>query len=276
MKLTTVVTIVALFLFYTSVSAQKMSKAYEMYYLITLKPDSNSVDSVQEMYVNTIHQSISYFRSLEERQKDSARTDAFRKTGSLISGAKAKLPYSKATYIMDAQRKKMYYQTRVVNKVTMEQPFPEVSWTLKPGTTKIGRYTCQLATGVLGGRTYNVWFSTHLPFAAGPWKFNGLPGLAVRIADASGRIRFELMGIREVPAQDQLGLNLKNYPLTRWRDYRAAADLYNEDPVAYFQKTTGLKGQFSGPEKKDKRRKTDILVVPDNFNFLLEAKEEFF
>lgn len=266
--------LIIIFISWGSNKLYSQSGAYEIYYTLTLQPDSTSKDSIQELFVNVVDQGKSYFSSLEERQKDSVFREAFHRTGSIAAKQKPKSPYSKLMYVVDSREKKMYYQTSVVDKVTIAQPFPNVMWTPVDSIERHGNFICQLATGTIGGRNYNVWFTTDIPVTVGPWKFNNLPGMVVVAEDISGRIRFDFAGIKEIKP-NTVGLNLKKYPLVSWKDYRAAANMYNEDPLSFIEKRSGIKGSFSRDSKTDNRRKTDILSFPDNFNYLLEINEKF-
>lgn len=54
-------------------------------------------------------------------------------------------------------------------------------WNLISSTDSILGYKCQKATTHFRGRDYSAWFCTDLPFRCGPWKFNGLPGVILKI-----------------------------------------------------------------------------------------------
>ncbi|MDR0661656.1 MAG: GLPGLI family protein [Prevotellaceae bacterium] len=58
--------------------------------------------------------------------------------------------------------------------------------------------SCIKATCHFAGRDYEAWFTTEIPIIDGPYKFNGLPGLIVRVADSDNEHVFELQEIRNV------------------------------------------------------------------------------
>ena len=70
---------------------------------------------------------------------------------------------------------------------------PDFNWQIANETKVIAGLTCQLAKSNFRGRSYEVWFSKEVPTAAGPWKFGGLPGLIVKVADATGKVNIELV-----------------------------------------------------------------------------------
>jgi GLPGLI family protein len=67
-------------------------------------------------------------------------------------------------------------------------------WKIQPDKQKIGEYTAQKATTNYGGREWTAWFASDLPFQDGPYKFYGLPGLIVKIEDATGSHVMTLVG----------------------------------------------------------------------------------
>lgn len=62
--------------------------------------------------------------------------------------------------------------------------------------TTILDLSCLMATTSYGGRDYVAWFAPDVPISDGPYKFCGLPGLIVRIADTENEHIFELQGAR--------------------------------------------------------------------------------
>ena len=62
--------------------------------------------------------------------------------------------------------------------------------------TTILEYSCQKATCKFAGRTYKAWYTTEIPVSEGPYKFRGLPGLIVRIADVNNEHVFQLHKVK--------------------------------------------------------------------------------
>lgn len=55
---------------------------------------------------------------------------------------------------------------------------------------KILGYNCLKAMTSFRGREYWAWFTFEIPIYAGPWKFNGLPGLILEIHDTTNRFHW--------------------------------------------------------------------------------------
>ena len=79
---------------------------------------------------------------------------------------------------------------------------PEMKWRLKPEHKTILGYDCQRATCSFRGREYEAWFTLDIPLSYGPWKFHGLPGLILEVADTKNEYHFMVKGI-EKPTQDK-------------------------------------------------------------------------
>ncbi len=72
------------------------------------------------------------------------------------------------------------------------------NWQLLPETDSVVGFACRKAVTDYKGRRYIAWYCADVAVHAGPYKFDGLPGLIVRIEDTSGDYRWELNGIKPV------------------------------------------------------------------------------
>ncbi|PKP34971.1 MAG: hypothetical protein CVU00_04395 [Bacteroidetes bacterium HGW-Bacteroidetes-17] len=70
-------------------------------------------------------------------------------------------------------------------------------WQLTDSIDTIAGYPVQMATTDFGGRSWIAWFSPEIPFNDGPYKFNGLPGLIVKVYDTRMHYVFELKDIEK-------------------------------------------------------------------------------
>lgn len=69
------------------------------------------------------------------------------------------------------------------------------TWEILDDTTTILTYTCQKAKINYNNLDYEAWFTTQLPFNAGPKEFRGLPGLILKVStknDEKGFIAKEI------------------------------------------------------------------------------------
>ena len=70
-------------------------------------------------------------------------------------------------------------------------------WSLHPEVQTILGYRCQRATCHWRGRDFEAWFTTDIPVKLGPWRFNGLPGLILKVYDTDHFYTFEAVSIKK-------------------------------------------------------------------------------
>ncbi len=64
----------------------------------------------------------------------------------------------------------------------------EIKWELGDESKSIQGIKCKNAFTTFRGRRYEAWYAPEIPTEAGPWKFNGLPGLITKVHDTKGKI----------------------------------------------------------------------------------------
>lgn len=91
-----------------------------------------------------------------------------------------------------------YYGKVFINYYRYSEPIPEIDWTLheEDETLDVMGYECRKATATWRGREWTAWYSD-IPLSSGPWKFNGLPGLILRLEDSKGEHVFEAMATKD-------------------------------------------------------------------------------
>ena len=76
-----------------------------------------------------------------------------------------------------------------------EEKADAFNWEITEETAVIDGYMAQKANCDFGGRRWEAWFTPEIPYSEGPYKFCGLPGLILNIADTDGHYVFELLSI---------------------------------------------------------------------------------
>ncbi|WP_300687349.1 GLPGLI family protein [Chryseobacterium sp.] len=114
-------------------------------------------------------------------------------------------------------------------------------WKITSEKQKIGEYNAQKAVTSFGGREWTAWFTTDLPFQDGPYVFYGLPGLIVKIEDATGSHSMTLAGNKTIKTPDAeadlqipdhvkvLGIGGKDIEVTK-DQFKKAWKAYVNDP----------------------------------------------
>ena len=72
---------------------------------------------------------------------------------------------------------------RYSQSIEYVEPLPQFEWELMEATDTVAGYACSVAKTRFRGREWTVWFTMEIPISAGPWKFNGLPGLILKAQD---------------------------------------------------------------------------------------------
>lgn len=85
-----------------------------------------------------------------------------------------------------------------------EEPLNAFNWEITDEKKMMGIYSIQKAITNYAGRTWEAWFTPEIPVNEGPYKFNGLPGLILRIQDTKGHFVFEVDDISAPNEQYQI------------------------------------------------------------------------
>ena len=83
------------------------------------------------------------------------------------------------------------------NFMSYEEELGAMEWTMEEGSETVCGYLCSKATTTYGGRDWTVWYAPDIPSTAGPWKFNGLPGLILAAKDSESLFEFKAITFRK-------------------------------------------------------------------------------
>lgn len=193
----------------------------ECFYRLTYRLDSTAAATRTETMRLQVGSKWSRFESLNALRGDSIMTAAIT-AGQAQSKATGTMP----TLNMDAMgitttyrsgfRGQVIFKTPTARQVLVNdvmgsvhyaysEPAP-LAWTVGTATSTIAGYACQQATATWGGRTWRAWFTREVPVADGPYKFYGLPGLIVQVADTRQHYGYELVALRRPPSPVALKL----------------------------------------------------------------------
>ncbi|WP_051268473.1 GLPGLI family protein [Terrimonas ferruginea] len=115
---------------------------------------------------------------------------------------------------------------------------PGINWKLSNETKVILGYNCQKATGDFGGRTFDAWFTADLPYAFGPWKLNGLPGLILAANDTKNELSFVAREITKNEDPEELVtsyMNLGRSVEVKPKEYYKITRSFASDPAAIIE-----------------------------------------
>ncbi|AZA83966.1 GLPGLI family protein [Chryseobacterium lactis] len=147
-------------------------------------------------------------------------------------------------------------------------------WKIAPDKQKIGEYNAQKAVTNLGGREWIAWFSTDIPFQDGPYIFYGLPGLIIKLEDATGSHSMMLVGNKKVESMSSekemqvpenvkvLGLGSKEIEVSK-DQFKKAWKSYVNDPTKSMREMMMKNGGDSGTKVAFKVRTADGKEISD-------------
>ena len=119
-----------------------------------------------------------------------------------------------------------YFGKIFINYYKYTEPIPEFDWIITDETENIMGYECVKATTDWRGRKWNAWFSD-IPINGGPWKFQGLPGLILKVEDSEGDHSIYSIGTRNDIFP--IGYSDRAYTPTSREKYIGAEKDYSEN-----------------------------------------------
>jgi GLPGLI family protein len=112
-----------------------------------------------------------------------------------------------------------------------------INWTLTDDYSYVLGYRCQKATCKFRGRSFEAFFTSEIPYNDGPYKFDGLPGLILKVKSVDGALEIKAQMItnveEDVPNNPYAGLE----HTTSFEEYKK---LYKK----YFNNMTGYKSDM--------------------------------
>lgn len=116
-------------------------------------------------------------------------------------------------------------------------------WKLTNDTSTILGYQAQKATCDFGGRSWVAWFSSEIPFNDGPYKFNGLPGLIMKVYDTRYHYVFEIVSIEKPEKELMIEFVEKEYLEISKLGFFKAEDGFRNDIISR-AKEAGLSNEI--------------------------------
>lgn len=189
-------------------AAQQQPYTYqvEVIYQMTSQPDSTDKASIHKEFMTLlIGKKQSVFCATNYLVMDSAITAELTKGNSLgpsMGFFEANGTHHSQVVFKDAASLITYERaTRFIAPATMyrfTEPKAQFDWIIAADTLSVGGILCQKAVARFGGRTWEVWFAPSIPISEGPYKFNGLPGLILKLQDTQHYWKFDLASIKNV------------------------------------------------------------------------------
>ncbi len=119
---------------------------------------------------------------------------------------------------------------------TLQSP----KWNMGKGKMIILNQACEMATTSYKGRQYTAWFAPAIPFRMGPWLFNGLPGLILKVEDDRKQFLFECIELNTTIATTKVFKPYKDSKKVTKKQLVAKKRLSIQNPIAFIQAESGV------------------------------------
>lgn len=267
-------------LFFLLVGILAGAQTNRFFYEYKFIPDSNNKEDVKkEMMLLDINKNGSAYYSHNKFVADStSRADLEKQiksgSGSISVNRRDRPGQVSYKITKDYPDFKTYLFTNISTDKYKIREDQKPEWKILPDKQKIGEYNTQKATTSYGGREWTAWFSSDIPFQDGPYKFYGLPGLIVKIEDATGSHIMTLVGNKKTdsPAEDKevqlsdnvriLGMGGKELEITK-DQYRKVWKAYVNDPTKNMREMMMKSGGDSNTKVAFKMKTADGKELSD-------------
>jgi len=134
------------------------------------------------------------------------------------------------------------------------------NWQLTNETATLYGYKVQKATTEFGGRKWIAWFAPELPFRDGPYKFNGLPGLIVKVNDSRNHYVYEFISIKKPLIHTMIDYREKDFIVATKQDFFRAEDAFRAD-IINRAKAAGLNDELQQRAARNLARKNNPIEL---------------
>lgn len=238
-------------------------------YRLTFQPDSTDAGNlVQEDMLLYIGESFSKFQSLNRHLIDSLIVDIDSKGGVEYlqkNGFNAALlPRTRFNFAIykDYPEGKTTVLDKIVNETYRYTESENLfHWKISPEKAVVAGYNCQKATTTFAGRAYEAWFTSEVPVREGPYKFQGLPGLIVKVGDTRNHYTFELIRLRQAGAPAALVFPDGQYIATTKQEFYRGLRDFQDNMAARLGVQTSEEASRRTREKAKKRNNPIELTL---------------
>lgn len=169
-------------------------------YEVTYKPDTTQNKyQVEEMSLKHF-EGKSYFYNESKFKLDSIYdkvTTDFLKTG-LVPNVSLRYDLNFGIYKNFITKEFYTIQNISSRNFVYMQNSNQLEWKITKEKKIIHTYNCKKAVVNFGGRVWDAWFTEEIPINDGPYKFQGLPGLILEIADRNKDYHFSTIRISKL------------------------------------------------------------------------------
>ena len=149
-----------------------------------------------------------------------------------------KFKFSKSYYKYPLRNQVIYYrEKRGLEKPKLIKDNYNIDWKLLDEYQSVLGIRCQKATCEFRGRTYEAFFTSEIPYNDGPYKFDGLPGLILKVKSLDGALEIKAKMITNIEE------DVPNNPYDRL-EHTISFDDYKKLYKKYFDNMTGYRSDL--------------------------------
>ena len=233
---------------------------YKVSYQLTYKPDSTQLqDSKTETFILFRGNQLSIFASKGRILKDSLKMNlAFMRSGSGDIKERAKRTKTEFGGIIykGFPENKLSYSYKILNdKLRYEEDLNLFNWEILPKNKEIKGFNAQKATTSFAGRSYIAWFTSEIPIADGPYKFNGLPGLILEISDTKNHYVYTLKSFEKLKNPVSIEKETKDLQQGETAEVLARIKEFKLNPFAVVERNNSVEKTITFGFKEGEKEK---------------------
>ncbi len=260
--------VTALLINISTISAQNKIYKFQCTYKLDYQPDSTDRASKRsENMFLFLNENSSLFKSENLNKNDSVDLIPFGSgdLNSILNYLQSIKTNFKYTITMDSSYELIY--TDYIDREVYEyrESNNSIKWEISGDSATINGYHCQKATTVYGARKWTAWFTPDIAISDGPYKFNGLPGLIIKIYDSQGYYTFTMTSLLNIPEKLFTG-QYKVIKIDKAKFYYALSYFINNQyemmAMRGIRVTSGEDAIRNRLEERRKKNNNPIEIVP--------------
>ena len=214
---------------------------YKAIYELTYAPDSTDINELKTEDFNLfLGNKVSIFASRGRTMSDSLKMNLQgRDIGSMNFEERAKrtkTEFESVIYKGFPEEKISYSYKILRDNLRYEEDLNQFSWEILPENKLIEGYQAQKATTTFAGRNYIAWFTSEIPISEGPYKFNGLPGLILKISDVQNHYNYKLKSFEKFKNPASVELKVSHFIKSDKKEILESIKEYKLDPFAVVER----------------------------------------
>jgi len=216
----------------------------------TVKDTTDLANRIEEMMILDVNPNSSLYYSdafLQRRKSIEAELMMAKNSGEMAKIDAGKIAKPKVDYSVYRTSGKNFVTSRLgTDLFTFEGESPKWVTNFKDEKTILG-YKCKKATTTFNKRQYVAWYTKEIPISDGPYRFKGLPGLAMEVEDVNGYDTFKAVGIEK--KQIEIAQLQNGIPVSR-DEYLKKREEFKSNPYPSKIMDKGRRNQLADAIKK--------------------------